>query len=92
MGQQEWESGVELIGERKGRLIKPKFVVCILMITAAASTAPRRQPVSLIGGKEDTGGWGFANGAEFPGARGELKVAAERFRDKPVLRNYLKTY
>jgi len=61
------------------------FILHMLMIPVLASTALCQQPVSLIDGNRDTGGWDFANGSEFPGARGKLEVAAKRFRDKPVL-------
>jgi len=60
------------------------LVLCMLMIPAMASTALCRQPVLLIDGNRDTGGLDFANGPEFPGARGKLEVATEQFRDKPV--------
>jgi hypothetical protein len=33
-------------------------------------------------------GWKFDNGREFPGAQGKLALAAEPFRDKPVLSLY----
>jgi hypothetical protein len=61
------------------------LILQMLMISVQATTTLCQQPMSLIEGNRNTGGWGFANGAEFLGARGELKVAVERFRDKPVL-------
>ena len=41
--------------------------------------------MALIDARQDRGGWEFGNGPEFPGARGELALAAERFHDQPVL-------
>ncbi|MFT7639047.1 MAG: hypothetical protein ACI9G1_000774, partial [Pirellulaceae bacterium] len=51
----------------------------------AAKRPAARQTISLIDTEQEQGGWGFGNGAEFPGAKGELKLVQERFRDKPIL-------
>ncbi len=59
--------------------------VVLALMAAFPSTAMCQQPIPLIDAEQDHGGWAFDNGREFPGARGELDVAGERFRDQPVL-------
>ena len=43
------------------------------------------EPMSLIDHGDKQGGWRFDNGREFPGAKGQLVLADEHFRDQPVL-------
>ncbi|MBM4017511.1 MAG: hypothetical protein FJ288_04140 [Planctomycetes bacterium] len=52
---------------------------------ALAVPALGQESVSLIDPGKAAGGWTFGNGPEFPGAQGELRLAAESFRGKPVL-------
>lgn len=59
------------------------FVLAVLAVVP--SPAQCQQPLSLINPAQQRGGWKFDNGREFPGARGELELSAERFRDQPVL-------
>ncbi|MFP4058248.1 MAG: hypothetical protein ACLF0G_15380 [Candidatus Brocadiia bacterium] len=60
---------------------------CLVAATVLALAALARgaEPVPLIDPGKPAGGWTFGNGPEFPGARGELRLAEERFRGKPVL-------
>ncbi|MBN2475674.1 MAG: hypothetical protein JXB62_13765 [Pirellulales bacterium] len=64
----------------------PGLLVSAWMVLTLAATPPAQQPLSLIDVDKAAGGWEFGNGPEFPGARGKLQTAAERFRDQPVLR------
>jgi len=59
----------------------------LVAVVALALAAPAlgREPVSLIDPGKPAREWTFGNGPEFPGAKGELKLAAEPFRGKPVL-------
>ncbi len=56
--------------------------ICTFVLSALGFC---QQPISLIDGNKAQGGWEFGNGPEFPGARGKLELAAESYRDKPVL-------
>lgn len=61
-------------------------IIWTLMLAAAmAHAANSQQPTALIDADAKRGGWRFDNGREFPGARGGLELAAEPFRDQPVL-------
>ncbi|HUU89732.1 MAG TPA: hypothetical protein VM238_00830, partial [Phycisphaerae bacterium] len=59
----------------------------LVAVVALALAAPAlgQEPVSLIDPGKPAGGWAFGNGPEFPGAKGELQLAAEPYRGKPVL-------
>jgi len=61
--------------------------MALTAVVALALAAPAlgQEPVSLVNPDKPAGGWTFGNGPEFPGARGELKLATEPFRGKPVL-------
>jgi len=50
-----------------------------------SGTARCQEPVPLVDAAKAAGGWGYGNGPEFPGAKGKLELAAEKYRDKPVL-------
>ena len=54
----------------------------LFMLSAFALS---QEPLSLIDATKPMGGWSFGNGPEFPGAKGELKLADEMYRDKPTL-------
>ncbi len=64
---------------------RSKYCLASCIIPLLASVALGQQPVSLIDAHQSAGGWKFGNGPEFPGARGKLELAAEPFRDHPVL-------
>ncbi len=67
-------------------MITRTIILAVLTFLAAIPNAAQcQQPIALIDAELDRGGWKFDNGREFPGARGGLEIAAERFRDQPVL-------
>lgn len=55
------------------------------LLAAPADEAIGQPPVPLVDANQAAGGWQFDNGREFPGAQGQLELAAETFRGKPVL-------
>ena len=55
------------------------------LVQLLAIAAFGQQVISLVDADKSEGGWKFDNGREFPGARGTLELAAEPFRDQPVL-------
>lgn len=55
------------------------------IVAALAAEALAQEPAPLIDPAKPAGGWAFGNGPEFPGATGKPALAAERFRDGPVL-------
>lgn len=57
----------------------------IASLQAADAETPEGNGIALIDPAEPQGGWTFGDGPEFPGARGELKLAEEPFRGQPVL-------
>lgn len=61
------------------------FVLAILLFSGFGAKAFAETPSALIDPEKPAEGWQFGDGPEFPGARGELTVAAEPFRGKPVL-------
>jgi len=65
-----------------------RTILTALLIPALAAAAFCREPVMLIDAENPLKGWEFGNGPEFLGARGKLEVAAEPFRDLPVLSLY----
>lgn len=66
--------------------MKKTTILCVLVFLTAFSGTARSQPsIPLIDAQQRSGGWKFDNGREFPGARGKLELAAEQFRDQPVL-------
>lgn len=71
-----------------GQLILRKLILLVWIISVLAGTGICQQPIPLINGNEEKGGWEFGNGPEFPGARGKLELAAESYRDEPVLSLY----
>lgn len=66
-------------------IIRSIAVATLSLLAALPVAAIGEQPISLIEPKKAQGGWTFGNGREFPGAQGGLEVAAEPFRDQPVL-------
>lgn len=76
-----------MILEHKMAMKQPLMSFGAMMLLAAlAAAAIGQDPVSLIDSEKPLSGWNFGNGPEFPGAKGSLEVAGERFREKPVLR------
>jgi len=61
--------------------------LCLLTVIGLVLVSPAlgRDPVSLIDSDKPAGGWEFGDGPEFPGAKGELKLADEPFRGEPAL-------
>ena len=57
----------------------------LLAFLATTASAQQVQPVSLISPGKERGGWNIGLGQEFPGAKGELKVTEEKYRDQSVL-------
>ncbi len=57
----------------------------MLAASVLSTSAFSQEPIALLDPAKPAGGWAFDNGPEFPGARGNLELAAERFRDQPVL-------
>lgn len=63
-----------------------RFLLPLGLFLALGSLAAQ-EPVSLISVNQPEAGWTFANGQEFPGAKGSLSVDAENGRDgKPSLK------
>ncbi|NQT54016.1 hypothetical protein HQ576_18320, partial [bacterium] len=60
-------------------------VLAVLFSLALATAARSAPPVPLIDASKPAGGWQFGDGPEFPGAKGKLALAKERFRGQPVL-------
>jgi hypothetical protein len=56
-----------------------------MVVLILAAPALGGEPVPLIDPAKPAGGWAFGDGPEFPGAKGELQLAKEPFRGKPVL-------
>jgi len=61
------------------------FLMSLVLVSALTAATRGQQAVSLIDPDRPAGGWEFGNGPEFPGAKGSLELAAESFRDQPVL-------
>ena len=62
-----------------------RLLLSFLPVLALAAAVRGQEPVALIDPNKPAGGWEFGDGPEFPGAKGKLELAAESFRDKPVL-------
>ncbi len=56
------------------------------VLSLVVATATAAQPIPLINSQQPLKAWSFGNGAEFPGAKGELAVASDTFQDQPALR------
>lgn len=56
-----------------------------LFALGLGQTAAALEPVSLINPQKQSGGWGFGNGPEFPGAKGSLELTGEEFQEQPIL-------
>jgi hypothetical protein len=79
-----------LIGGNMERtqLVLRRCTLSVWIIATLAAAGFGQQPIALIDGNKEKGGWEFGNGPEYPGARGTLELAAETYRDKPVLNLY----
>lgn len=63
-------------------MLRPLRAVALLGLLSCYAWA---QPVALIHADQPAGGWRIGLGKEFPGARGELRFAEQRFEGRPVL-------
>ncbi|HEX4123121.1 MAG TPA: glycoside hydrolase family 16 protein [Tepidisphaeraceae bacterium] len=57
-------------------------IACLVLVAIArdgrADSAPATQPVTIDDFEKDMAGWDYANGAEFPGAKGSLALDTTR--------------
>lgn len=65
--------------------MKSISLAILLLLLGGLPAAIGHEPISLIFPEKSQGGWAFDNGKEFPGAKGELKLADKKYRNKPVL-------
>ncbi|MCH5373218.1 MAG: hypothetical protein JJ992_04535, partial [Planctomycetes bacterium] len=62
-----------------------RLLLSLVLFSALTAATRGQEPVALIDPDRPAGGWEFGDGPEFPGAKGKLELAAESFRNKPVL-------